>query len=351
MFSRNGRTTKRTGKQVERNLVNGRHVSYPVMRERDLTLTMYRKFLLCLAMTAVIGFTVFSGCTSSSPPEYSVTPASEKTPVVHTAAETRATLHAVQQAATTPAVLPAGTKEHTFAYVLNGVKGTVSVPMSDSVYADYAKKPDPAYKPPYDAATNSSYYRAYMEDAEQQPAIAALAQAIREKTTDADDQARIAVSLVQHIPYKQGSKQYRYPYEVLYRNQGVCGEKSMLLAQLLKQLGFGSSVFYFLPEDHMAAGIKASSPYDFRNSGYAFIEATEPFIITDSMTDTLAQWKFTSTMEITPAGTGKALESIAGDSGDARQWAALEAKIKSLSPAEHEAWNVLNTKYDMSYYT
>jgi hypothetical protein len=306
---------------------------------------------LCLAMTALIAFTVFSGCTSSAPKDDSVTPASEKTPAVPAAAETRATSHAVRQMATAPAALPAGTKEHTFAYVINGVKDTVSIPMSDSMYADYAKKSDPGYKPPYDAATNSSYYRAYMEDPDQQPAIVELARAIQEKTPVADDQARIAVSLVQHIPYKEGGKQYRYPYEVLYKNQGVCGEKSMLLALLLKDLGSGSSVFYFLPEDHMAAGIKASSPYDFRNSGYAFIEATEPYIITDSLTDNLAQGKFTSTMEITPAGTGKALESIAGDYGDARQWAGLEAKIKSLSPSENEAWKVLNAKYDLSYYT
>ncbi len=306
---------------------------------------------MCLTITALIAFTVFSGCTSSSPQEYSQTPASEKTPAVHTAEETRTTLYAIEEKTTTPAALPSGTKEHTFAYVLNGVKDTVSIPMSESVYADYAKKSDPGYKPPYDAATNSSYYRAYMEDQEQQPAIADLARAIREKTPVADDQARIAVSLVQHIPYKEGGKQYRYPYEVLYKNQGVCGEKSMLLALLLKQLGFGSGVFYFLPEDHMAAGIKASSPYDFRNSGYAFIEATEPYIITDSATDNLAQWKFTSTMEITPVGTGKALESIAGDYEDARQWAGLEAKIKNLSPAENAAWKVLNTKYDLSYYT
>ncbi|MHB8164184.1 MAG: hypothetical protein ACYDDV_07510 [Methanoregula sp.] len=312
---------------------------------------MNRRFFLCLAMTALIAFTAFSGCTSNSPQDYTVTPASEKTLAVHTAVETRTTLHTIEQKTTTPAVLPAGTKEHTFAYVINGVKDTISVPLSDSMYADYAKKSDPGYKPPYDAATNSSYYRAYMEDQEQQPAIAELARAIREKTPVADDQARIAVSLVQHIPYKEGGKQYRYPYEVLYKNQGVCGEKSMLLALLLKQLGFGSGVFYFLPEDHMAAGIKASSPYDFRNSGYAFIEATEPYIITDSVTDNLAQWKFTSTMEITPAGTGKALESIASDYEDARQWAGLEAKVKSLSPPEYAAWKDLNAKYDLSYYT
>jgi hypothetical protein len=241
-------------------------------------------------------------------------------------------------------------KEHSFAYTLNSEKGTVSVPLSDSVYADYAKKPDPAWDG-HNARANSTYYLNYINDPEQQSAVAALAKAIEAKTSNKDDQARIAVSLVQHIPYKEGKGQYRYPYEVLYKNQGVCGEKSMLLALLLKDLGFGSAVFYFLPEDHMVTGIKALSPYDFRNSGYAFIEATEPYIITDSVTDNLAAYRFTSTMEVTPAGTGVALGSVANDAADAKEWALLAAKGKTLSAADYAAWKALDTKYDLSYYT
>ncbi|MFA4824772.1 MAG: hypothetical protein WC593_06390 [Methanoregula sp.] len=313
---------------------------------------MHIRIVSCMVITTLILLTLFSGCTSGPAQEKPVIPASEKTPAtVHSATEIRTTHPTIRPTEIAPAVLPAGTKEHTFEYVLNGVKGTVSVPLSDSVYADYAKKPDPAYKSPYDANSNSSYYRGYITDSDQQPYIEKLAQAIQEKTPNKDDQARIAVSLVQHIPYKVGGKQYRYPYEVLYKNQGVCGEKSMLLALLLKDLGFGSSVFYLLPEDHMTAGIKASSPYDFRNSGYAFIEATEPYIITDSTTDNLAQWKFTGTLELTPVGTGQALQSIVNDYNDAREWAVLEAKVKNLSPSEYQTWQALNTKYDLSYYT
>lgn len=294
---------------------------------------------------------VLSGCISGSMQEKPALPAGEKnTAAVHTGADTRATNPATRAVETAAPVLPAGLREHTFSYVLGGVKDTVSVPLSDPMYADYAKKADPAYSPPYNARTNSSYFLSYMNDPEQQPAIAALAQAIAEKSPNKDDQARIAVSLVQHIPYKEGGKQYRYPYEVLYNNQGVCGEKSMLLALLLKHLGFGSAVFYLLPEDHMTAGIRVSPPYDFRSSGYAFVEATEPFIITDSTTDSLAQWKFASTMEVFPVGTGQALQSIADDYHDAQVYAALKAK-NSLSPSEYQELQALNTKYDKGYHT
>jgi hypothetical protein len=95
----------------------------------------------------------------------------------------------------------------------------------------------------------------------------------------------------------------------------------------------------------MATGIQAAPPYDFRNSGYAFIEATEPFIITDSVTDPLTTNKFTSTMEITTVGTGQALQSVADDANDAKAWAALKAKGLTLSKTDYAAWQALDTKY------
>lgn len=106
------------------------------------------------------------------------------------------------------------------------------------------------------------------------------------------NQLRIAVSLVQNIPWKvsekdrlfAGSKIYysRYPYEVLYENQGICGEKSELLALLLKEMGYGSAIFYFPKENHEALGIKCPVSRSFQKSGYCFVETSGPSIISDS---------------------------------------------------------------------
>jgi hypothetical protein len=288
-----------------------------------------------------------AGCASSSAGNSAPHPALTTAPV-HIVAETSKIIPAGTMAVSTP--LPAGMTEHRFPYILNGQKGTISIALSDQVYADYTKKEDPAWDG-HNARANSTYFLNYANDPDEEPYLSALAKAIQAQTSNKDDQARIAVSLVQHIPYKLPSHQYHYPYEVLYKNEGCCGEKSVLLSVLLRDLGFGSAVFYFLPEDHMVAGIKAAPPFDFRNSGYAFIEATEPFIITDSMTDSLAAYKYTSTMEITPVGTGIPLMTVANDAGDAKTWAALEAKGKTLSTADYAAWQALDTKYDLSYYT
>jgi hypothetical protein len=106
-----------------------------------------------------------------------------------------------------------------------------------------------------------------------------------------DDQARIAVSLVQNIPFGGSGKTFkfsgqeinysRYAYEVLYDQKGVCGEKSELLALLLKELGYGLVLFYYPEENHEAIGIKCPLEKSVLKSGYCFIETSGPSIITD----------------------------------------------------------------------
>jgi len=100
------------------------------------------------------------------------------------------------------------------------------------------------------------------------------------------DQAEIAINIVQNIPYSERNftdvweeaLSYRYPYEVLYENQGICSEKSDLLAFLLKELGYGVVIFYFPEDNHEAVGIKCSSR-DYQNTGYCYIESTSSFDI------------------------------------------------------------------------
>ncbi len=103
-------------------------------------------------------------------------------------------------------------------------------------------------------------------------------QKIQEKSTDKKEQARIAISIVQGIPYDweaftTDSVTGRYPYEVLYDMKGVCMEKADLLAFTLRELGFGVAIFEFEAESHRAVGIKCSKGN--YNTDYCFIEATD----------------------------------------------------------------------------
>jgi len=110
-----------------------------------------------------------------------------------------------------------------------------------------------------------------------------LVEKIEELSSDKDEQARIAISIVQMIPYDYSSIiNNKYAYEVLHTNKGVCGEKSELIIYLLRELGFGTAYMFFEEEKHAAAGIKCPIEYSYKNCGYCFIEATESSLIGQS---------------------------------------------------------------------
>jgi len=109
-----------------------------------------------------------------------------------------------------------------------------------------------------------------------------------------DDQARVAINLVQNIPYDEKKRDIdlkydkfvniRYPYEVIFDNKGICSEKSLLLALLLKGLEYNVALFRIELsnlEHHMAVGIKVPKEFDYMGTGYAFIETTSVVIPTD----------------------------------------------------------------------
>ncbi|WP_321506084.1 hypothetical protein [uncultured Methanoregula sp.] len=297
-------------------------------------------YLTLLVAAGIAALVLVAGCTVTQPAgpvttEKTTVPATEQT-FAKPLKPTPATLPRIS--------VPEGSIAQYYTYTLNGKSDVIPLALSTSVYQDYTKKAEPSIK-----NGNSAYFLGYVNDPEQQPYIAALARAIQEKTSVQDDQARIAISLVQHIPYRDGS-QYRFPYEVLYSGQGVCGEKSLLLASLLQKLGYGSAVFYFVKEDHMTTGIAAPSAYDYRGTGYAFIEATEPNIITYDGSE-FSFGTLASVPEVIIVGTGRSLSTVSSEYQDARTYTTIEGDINHLSTTESAKLDSLDAKYDLSYYT
>ncbi len=127
--------------------------------------------------------------------------------------------------------------------------------------------------------TSRDFILKEMNDDLQYQSLLPLVWEIRSKAKNPKDEANMAIRLVQNIPYDYQAlySAYlvgRYPYEVLYDNKGVCGEKSQLLAFLLKELGYGVVIFEYPSENHMAVGIICGKGN--YNTNYCFIEATEP---------------------------------------------------------------------------
>ncbi len=153
-----------------------------------------------------------------------------------------------------------------------------------------------------------------LDDEKQKALLLPLAIAIKNSAKSKADQARIAINIVQNIPFGNSNKTIkfgntlidyqRYPYEVLYDMQGVCGEKSALLVFLLREIGYGSAFLYYNLENHEAVGIKCPVKKSLDNTGYCFIETTGPSIITDDKVDYVGLIGLKSDPEIVPISDG-----------------------------------------------
>lgn len=100
-----------------------------------------------------------------------------------------------------------------------------------------------------------------------------------------DDQiVELAMAFVQGVQYDEarataiaaGSKEAltNYPYETLFLQKGVCADKSFLASMILRDLGYGTALFVYDTENHMAVGIQCSMQYSNYNSGYCYGETT-----------------------------------------------------------------------------
>lgn len=132
--------------------------------------------------------------------------------------------------------------------------------------------------------------------------ISELAQSIRsigeENKLNENQIVELVASFVQTIPYDYDEFNNResvvpkidYPYETLYKNKGICSDKSYLAYSLLRELGYGASFFQFPEDQHIAVGVQCPLEYSNYDSGYCFLETTSlgnkigstPSIIKDS---------------------------------------------------------------------
>lgn len=245
-------------------------------------------------------------------------------------------------------------------YTLRGENGKIHFPLELELKNYLSNLPREYYCEPK-CPTETEIELRYLNDSRQKEVLRDLASLIRSKTTSSDDQARIAISLVQKIPYDwEGFKSNQginsYPYEVIYDNKGVCGEKSKLLAFLLRELDFGVSLISFKDENHMAVGVKCPIQYSFKNTGYCFIEATGITIMTDSQNgiivideagnEEIAQ--LLSTPVILQMSDGNSLDSVLEEYNDAQEWFRINGIFQSpefQTKYSYEDWLSLYDKW------
>lgn len=198
----------------------------------------------------------------------------------------------------------------------------------------------------------------------QRQAIIPLVKEIKNSEADSVDQVRIATSLVQNIPYGEDTNVFtfklgtvetnfnfsRYPYEVLYDNEGVCEGKSELLALILKELGYGVALFYYPEEKHEAVGIKCPVQYSLKNTGYCFIETTAPSIISDKENYYVGFGKLSSNPEIIVINVGKSLPENIYEYKDVEDKDRIYNEILDsgyLTRSDSSRWNSIKEKYGL----
>ena len=201
--------------------------------------------------------------------------------------------------------------------------------------------------------TDIDFIKKDLDNEEQKPFIDPLVREIENITSNKDDRARIAISLVQNLEYdsvglKTGDIKGKYPYEVLYTGCGVCSEKSELLAYLLRELGYEVVIFRFETEMHDAIGIKCPYEYSYANSGYCFVETTSPSIITYSSGDYMVTGNSTTRLTSMPEKlkicNGSSFDSVSEEYNDAQTWGSIGTG-RVLDEATYLKWQFLVNKY------
>jgi len=201
-----------------------------------------------------------------------------------------------------------------------------------------------------------------INEEQQRELLLPLVAEIQNLASDKEDQARIAISLVQNIEYGFSNKTFelepgivldyaRYPYEVLYDSQGLCGEKSELLAFILREIGFDSAFIHFYKENHEAFAIKCQDEYGIMSTGYCFIETTGPSIITDDTNDYANIGILSSIPEIIPVSEGGLKFDAKEEYEDTDKWIELNKQISQsngyLSTKDYKLWKSIIEKYGL----
>lgn len=177
----------------------------------------------------------------------------------------------------------------TFNWEYKGVKYTLTETLYQSLY-DYYKSQPKAFSYVGELKPNweNEYYGMFLNRAQNDESIANLARDLQDlgkKHKLSDDQiVDLTLAFVQTIVYddakaknilaQTGSETMLYPYETLFQQAGVCSDKSLLATVLLREMGYGTAIFAYEQDNHMAIGIECPKDSSTYGSGYCFAETT-----------------------------------------------------------------------------
>jgi len=253
----------------------------------------------------------------------------------------------------------------TYAWEYKGARYSVSETLYKSVNDYYAAQPkEYSYIGSAPANWEEDYYAMFLKTNPSDQTITTLANDISaqgKKHNLSDDQiAELTLDFVQSIPYDDAkakqiltgdqSVTMEYPYETLFSDAGVCSDKSFLATDLLRALGYGTALFTYDQQNHMAIGIQCPKQYSTYGSGYCYAETTatgnkigiipdlDPTnnrasaLIAAQNFDVQQQLatKQLGEVKVYDSTTGKSYDAIANTVADQQQMDSLQKDIKSM---------------------
>lgn len=154
-----------------------------------------------------------------------------------------------------------------------------------SILNYYRNKPHPPLASNF--AHLSTYVYSYDPDGEKilKTLVSRLKEIAEKEGIKGDRVVDFVISFVQAFPYISDSVSTpyddytRYPIETLVERKGDCEDTALLVAVLLKELGYGSALIIMPEEGHAAAGVLGSDNmfgayYKVGNKKYFYLETT-----------------------------------------------------------------------------
>ena len=227
-------------------------------------------------------------------------------------------------------------KNITLRYILNGKENKINFTVYEGI-TNYLSEISRSIDSFNGEPTRADFKFKKLNEENQRNFLLPLVVEIKNLEKEKEEQMKIAVSIVQNIEWGYSSKiarfggasvaYSRYPYEILYDSQGICGEKSELLAFLLRELGYEVVLFYNQEENHESVGVRCPLEYSWNNSGYCFIETSGPSIITDTSINYIGGLKLTSEPQIISISQGISLGNNLEEYEDSKKLMKIREEI------------------------
>lgn len=182
-------------------------------------------------------------------------------------------------------------REATFKWTYKKRPYELKLTLYKSVYDFYRSGPkEYSYTGDLPANWEEDYYSMFVQPNPVDKTIATLAENLKTLATrnrlSEDQTVEMVLAFVQAIPYDDQKaikieqndqlEKPNYPYEALYENKGVCSDKSFLLTAILREMGYGTVLFEYKDQKHIAVGIQCPIDKSNYHSGFCYAETTQP---------------------------------------------------------------------------